>query len=129
MPSLRERLLELANKACSEEGKLSAPQLKDLLKIALHAARQTKRHAPESVTDNWKPESWSKLKESLSKSTRFSSSTGLHKICDQLVQLVSPEASQGGKKSPGKRKRKAEEELAEAQKEKTKKVKKVKASS
>ncbi|KAJ2925203.1 hypothetical protein H1R20_g11861, partial [Candolleomyces eurysporus] len=53
MPSLREALLDLANKACADQSKLTAPQLKELLKLALASARQTKRLAPDTVSDGY----------------------------------------------------------------------------
>ncbi|KAF6764792.1 DNA-directed DNA polymerase [Ephemerocybe angulata] len=136
MPALRESLVDLATKACADQSKLTAPQMKELLKLALLSARQTKRFAEASLTDIWKPESWSALKQTLAKSSRFASSTGLHKMCDQMVQLTGgkEKTEASGKKSPAKRKRKAEEVEEDAEPapkvKKTKvKAKKVKAPS
>ncbi|KAJ2917228.1 hypothetical protein MD484_g3188, partial [Candolleomyces efflorescens] len=124
MPSLREALVDLANKACSDQSKLTAPQLKELLKLALASARQTKRLAPDTVSDVWQPDAWSTLKQNLAQSSRFSSSTGLHKMCNQMVQLTSQSQGKGeNKKSPAKRKRKADTEPEAKNKAKAKKVK------
>ncbi|KAJ3542423.1 hypothetical protein NMY22_g3527 [Coprinellus aureogranulatus] len=139
MPTLRESLVDLATKACTDDkSKFTAPQMKEVLKLALAAARQTKRFAEGSVTEIWQPDSWLSLKQSLVKSSRFSSSTGLHKMCDQMVQLAGGQSkdSKGKakvndkekekKKSPAKRKRKADDDDAAAEpapKVKTKKAK------
>jgi DNA polymerase phi len=146
MPALRESLVDLATKACTDDkAKLTAPQMKEVLKLALVAARQTKRFAEASLTEIWQPDLWSTLKQSLAQSSRFSSSTGLHKICDQMVQSTGGQskaktkerskekkAEGTGEKSPVKRKRIADEEEDAAGPEpkvKAKKAKKAKVSS
>lgn len=146
MPALRESLVDLATKACTDEtSKYTAPQMKELLKLALAATRQTKRFAETSLAQIWQPDSWSTLKQSLVQSSRFGSSTGLHKMCDQMVQLTSGLSKEqlkekvkekkvegASKKSPAKRKRKADDEeegAAPEPKVKAKKAKKVKVSS
>lgn len=124
MPLLRDALLDLANKACSDQSKVTAPQLKELLKLALVSARQTKRFAPDTVSGIWQPEAWSTLKQHLAQSSRFSSSTGLHKMCSQMVQLTGQSQDKGeNKKSPTKRKRKADAEPEAKGKVKAKKAK------
>ena len=145
MPALRQSLVDLATQACVDDNtKLTAPQMKEILKLALTAARQTKRFAETLLTEIWQPDSWSTLKQSLVQSSRFGSSTGLHKVCDQMVQLTGGPSKEktkerskekrregAGKKSPVKRKRKADEgeDAAEPEpKVEAKKAKKAKVS-
>ncbi|TFK46446.1 hypothetical protein OE88DRAFT_1667862 [Heliocybe sulcata] len=95
MPSLRQNLLKILSDACDNTATLSSAQVKDVLKLALTAARQTARvvQPPNSVAKIWEPRSWEDLQEKLKESQRFKSSSGLHAMCKQMVELASGPAS------------------------------------
>ncbi|KDQ06741.1 hypothetical protein BOTBODRAFT_121098 [Botryobasidium botryosum FD-172 SS1] len=85
--------------ACDEDGlALTAAQTKELLKIALHAVRQTKRLVPdaEDLSKIWDGESLASLSSKLSASERFKSLGGVQNLCRQLVALVSPTTGKKG---------------------------------
>ncbi|KZV71817.1 hypothetical protein PENSPDRAFT_751491 [Peniophora sp. CONT] len=98
MTTLHVALSTAVLKECSDPT-LTAPQLKDVLKLALHAARQTKRSG--SIGDVWKGEVWEKVQTKLVESERFKASTGLHGMVRQLVAL-----GEGKEKNEGKDKKK-----------------------
>ncbi|CAA7265434.1 unnamed protein product [Cyclocybe aegerita] len=91
MLQLRQLLLELAEDSCGEKDNLSTPQMKELLKLALLAVRQTKRISPATQTI-WEPNAWKLLQSKLRKSSRFKASTSLHNMCEQIALL--PEGSE-----------------------------------
>ncbi|KAG6831186.1 hypothetical protein H0H92_012326 [Tricholoma furcatifolium] len=127
--SLRTTLLDAATDACAEKNSLNAAQLKELLKLALVAVRQTQRTIGASSSEIWQPSSWHSLTGRLNSSERFKKSSGLSKMCEQLVRLSKQEASKKADTPVVKTKRKAEEILevddasAVAKKTKRKKVK------
>ncbi|KJA27489.1 hypothetical protein HYPSUDRAFT_35394 [Hypholoma sublateritium FD-334 SS-4] len=85
MPILSHLLIQVADKSCTDEGGLTAPQMKDLLKLALLAVRQTKRIFPASTQSIWRSQAWLTFSKTL-KTSRFKASTGLHKMCEQLIR-------------------------------------------
>lgn len=110
MPILSQLLIKVADKSCTDEGGLTAPQMKDLLKLALLAVRQTERIFPTSTQSIWRSQAWLTFSKTL-KTSRFKASTGLHKMCDQLIrtaEVVSEDATSKGMKTAGS-KRKMEE--------------------
>lgn len=109
MPTLRASLLDLATKACADQSKVTAAQMKDLFKLVLAAVRQTRRYAEATVVEIWQPESWTTLKDTMVKSSKFASSVALHKMCDQVVHLTA-KGDVRRKKVSSKRKRNAEED-------------------
>ncbi|KAF7304662.1 hypothetical protein MKEN_01180100 [Mycena kentingensis (nom. inval.)] len=105
MRSFRKALVECITEASADKVVFTAAQMKDLLKLASFAMRQTYRIASEpEARKAWDHESWKALGESLAESTRFKSAVGLHKTCQQLA---TPPASANGTS-----KRKAETEDA-----------------
>ncbi|PSS32180.1 hypothetical protein PHLCEN_2v2053 [Hermanssonia centrifuga] len=103
MPGLRNAVQESVRDACSEES-LTAAQVKELLKLALSAIRQTKRVASqEQLHTIWEPSSWETLSSALASADRFKSSTALQTMCKQISQLVT-EGKLSKAKAPGKRK-------------------------
>ncbi|VDB99939.1 unnamed protein product [Peniophora sp. CBMAI 1063] len=88
------------------EPSLTAPQLKDVLKLALHAARTTKKFG--SIGDVWKADVWADVKTKLEASERFKSSTGLHGMVAQLIALASGNGEAKGKEKKEKKAAKAE---------------------
>ncbi|THG98713.1 hypothetical protein EW026_g3515 [Hermanssonia centrifuga] len=103
MPGLRNAVQESIRVACSEES-LTATQVKELLKLALSAIRQTKRVASqEQLRTIWEPSSWETLSSTLASADRFKSSTALQTMCKQISQLVTEEKLSKAKAS-GKRK-------------------------
>lgn len=107
MPKLQEALASLIDNACSEEAtSFTAPQLKEVLKLALTAIRQTKRviSEPSDLSKLWNSSTWQKVHDHLFKSDRFGKSTGLHAMCKQIRDAASPSTSgskPNGKKSKG----------------------------
>ncbi|TFK42972.1 DNA polymerase phi-domain-containing protein [Crucibulum laeve] len=135
MKSLQKTLHDVIKDACAEKVTLTAAQLKDLIKLGLVAVRQTQRSstAPQTVLEIWKAKSWRTLCDTLSSSSRFATSTALHKMCEQLAHIVEgenqskkPEKVQSTSSSS---KRKAgevigaDEPLTEGKKNKRKKIK------
>ncbi|OCH90301.1 hypothetical protein OBBRIDRAFT_887807 [Obba rivulosa] len=134
MTTLRRTLLSVMQKACEGEATLNTAQIKELLKLGLQAIRQTKRLTPSSdeLASVWDPSAWNSLKNKLSASERFKSSTGLHAMSKQMAQAAGQDAETKGKGASA-TKRKAEEigeegeAVATPSKAKRKKVKKSKA--
>ncbi|KAM5542581.1 hypothetical protein V8D89_003542 [Ganoderma adspersum] len=118
MPSLRKAILDTLTKACLNESTTLQPaHVKDILKLAVVAVRQTKR-----VTDNtnelasiWQPSSWSELSSALASNDRFKASVGLQAMCKQIVQLLQESGTAGSK---AKDKAKSKEQTASATKRK-----------
>jgi DNA polymerase phi len=120
MPRLSQALLSVIQNACSDETSISAAQLKELLRLALLAKNFTVRHG---ITNGeaWDTSSWTLARTKLQASVRYKSSTGLTKLCDQIIHT----SNSGQKSEPrGGLKRKAHttEQLSPASK-RTKKSK------
>ncbi|KAG6896948.1 hypothetical protein C0992_005154, partial [Termitomyces sp. T32_za158] len=127
---LQKVLLEVATDACTDKNPLTAAQLKEVLKLALGAARQIQRVDRASHAEVWQPDSWHSLAGRLTSSERFKKSTGLPKMCEQIARISNPgDASFAKIDAPGpapktKTKRKAEESFeAEVTSSVTKKLK------
>jgi hypothetical protein len=75
---------------------LNAAQLKDVLLLALNAAKQTKRFG--LVSSAWDPGAWADLLTQLAGAERFKSSARLHQMLRELVSL----AQEGPEKVNGK---------------------------
>ncbi|KAH9923929.1 DNA polymerase phi-domain-containing protein [Epithele typhae] len=103
MATLSAALLDALNGACADaESAVQPAHAKDALKLALVAARQTKRVAAdaEAVAGAWPPAKWAALGSALAASERFKGVTSLPAMCKQVVQIV--QAQQEAKKSKGK---------------------------
>jgi len=101
MPQLREAILDVASKACEgETATLSPAHLKEVLKLATSAVRQTKRvsTSPADVATIWNPSDWESLSTKLAASDTFKSVTGLQNLCKQVAQLA---GAPGGKELGG----------------------------
>ena len=144
MTILRKAILQTMNGACGESSTTLQPaQAKDLLKLALVAARQTKRTAAtlDEAASAWQPAKWTALSNTLATDDRFKASVGLQAMCKQIVQLLQESGTAGAgakaqgdksKKEKGTAKRKAEEiadEEEAAKKAKHKKARKAKSAS
>lgn len=87
VPLVRELLFNTANEACSEDGTLSAAQIKELLKTVLVCVRQHKRISPSTVRNVWGPTSWKTLQTKL-KESRLQASKSLQNLCEQIVRAM-----------------------------------------
>jgi len=87
MKNLCTELLEVANKACGENLTLTAPQFKQLLRLALVGARATQKTNASDIQEIWQPNSWHALSESLETSPRYKQSRGLREMSEQIVRL------------------------------------------
>ena len=107
MPKLRNAILDSLSKACSSTTQIQPAQAKDILKLALVAARQTKRVIQNDgeLTSAWEPSKWSNLSSTLASSGRFKASVGLQAMCKQIVQLLQDDKA--GSKASGKKKEKS----------------------
>ena len=105
MTMLRKAILETMNGACGESSTTLQPaQAKDLLKLALVAARQTKRTAAtlDEAASAWQPAKWTALSNTLATDDRFKASVGLQAMCKQIVQLLQESGTAGaGAKAQG----------------------------
>ena len=149
VPKLRKVILETISKACEgDTATLQPSHVKEILKVALVAIRQTKRVSQNSkdLSSAWQPSKWADLSNTLAASDRFKASVGLQAMCKQIVQLLQDSGTAGSKAQSGKSdkkekkgatKRKAEETAAEdegdaadgGKKAKHKKARKAKGSS
>ena len=112
MTSLRTELHQVSSDACDGTMELTAPQLKDILKLVLSAVRQTKRisSSAQTVTATWEPSKWANLGDKLSESKRFGNSKGLSTMCKQIAQVCqtstsAPDAPEVEKKKVGKKRK------------------------
>ncbi|GJE98126.1 DNA polymerase phi-domain-containing protein [Phanerochaete sordida] len=103
--ALRTAMIAAVRDACAEE-KLTAPQVKELLKLALAGVRHTKRIAPDAATvkATWDAAAWEDLAGKLAEAERFKASTGLQATCRQIAQLINKEEGAGAKGKSKKRK-------------------------
>lgn len=107
LPLLRKLLIDTATDACSRRTDLTAPQMKELLKLGLVGVRQTQRFAPQEMEDIWKPKSWKALQEKIGASSRFGTSPALQKMCEQIARAS--QTAVESKTKPLQSKRKADE--------------------
>ena len=107
MPKLRNAILDSLSKACSGTTQIQPAQAKDILKLALVAARQTKRVVQNDgeLSSAWESSKWSDLSSTLASSDRFKASVGLQAMCKQIVQLLQDDKA--GSKASGKKKEKS----------------------
>lgn len=81
---------------------MTAAQLKEVLKLAPHAARQSRRVlSHEELLAAWEPSSWTTLSDTLKSCERFKSSGGLHSSLTQLMKVLNQETDSS---KPAKRK-------------------------
>ncbi|KAF7338414.1 hypothetical protein MVEN_02067200 [Mycena venus] len=85
MLSLRHALVQAVTDACEEKNSLTAPQVKDLLKLASFGVHHTQRIASAETRKLWEPEAWEALGQKLANSERFKGSIGLQKTCQKLA--------------------------------------------
>ncbi|KAF9069832.1 DNA polymerase phi-domain-containing protein [Rhodocollybia butyracea] len=99
LAALCQDLLGVISKACDENPSLilTAAQMREVLKLVLLAARQTRRIAPQHVATTWDSSVWSKTAEMLGASERYKATA---QMCRQVVQI----ASVSLKEAPTKRK-------------------------
>ncbi|KII88994.1 hypothetical protein PLICRDRAFT_108863 [Plicaturopsis crispa FD-325 SS-3] len=100
MSALRQALHKFLSGACDSKATLTAPQVKELLKFALAAVRQTKRlvASPEELPAIWNPSSWDALRRTLAAHDRFKASTSVQTLCQQIVQALDTSAAAKPKK-------------------------------
>lgn len=79
--------------ACDEATTLSAPHMKELLKLALAAVRQTRNSASTDVALVWSSDSWTNLHSKLIATERFKASKALHSLSKQIVQVIGESSS------------------------------------
>jgi len=124
MCTLRQAIYTTISDACDEPDSLSAPQVKELLKLSLLAVRQTKRVTddPADLQAVWDAHSLVALSTKL-ESSRFKSAASLQGLCKQLHAVIG-----GGEqaKSGNQKKRKAEDtrDDTDVKKARRKKIKK-----
>lgn len=110
MKALRHAIQKSVHGAC-ENGTLTAAQVKEVLKLAQVAVRQSKRVlSPEELQEAWDPSSWESLSQMLASSDKMKSSSGLQSMCSQVAKL-SGQQTESAKPS----KRKAASIAADAQ--------------
>ncbi|KAF7295052.1 hypothetical protein MIND_01043400 [Mycena indigotica] len=116
--SFREALTDCVTEACQEDNNVfTVAQMKELLKLASFAMRQTYRVlTPTEARKAWNPEAWQALSQSLATSTHFKAAVGVHKSCEKLG--VSPQTPTVATK----RKVEADDAAVEPPKAKKKKV-------
>ncbi|KAJ3845276.1 DNA polymerase phi-domain-containing protein [Lentinula raphanica] len=122
LQALRLVLLDLISRACNNDHALvlSAAQMRELLKLALLAARQARHIAPEDVASIWEPSAWSKATGLLLASERFK---GTAQMCKQVVQIASaPQKNPSSKRKAQLISEGGENVLTEIKKHKRKKV-------
>jgi DNA polymerase phi len=102
MLKLRQEMIDIMMSACDEAATLNTAQMKDLLKLAVLAVRQTRRVVPQSenISMIWEPNAWDKLRTKLRSTERFKSSTALHALCEQTIQTIQVTASPMRTKGP-----------------------------
>ena len=88
MSTLRQALHDVISEACDGTPALAPAQIKELLKLALTAARQTRRISPSDLSTIWEPSIWLTLADRLAGSERFKSSTNLKSMCKQMAQTT-----------------------------------------
>lgn len=88
MTSLRKSLYTLVSEACEEKATLNVAQVKDVLKLALSAIRQTLRLPSVDVDTVWTPKKWQKLADKLTSSPTLKSSPALPALCQQIVKVA-----------------------------------------
>ncbi|KAF8212387.1 DNA polymerase phi-domain-containing protein [Mycena galopus ATCC 62051] len=94
MPSFRRVLVQSVTDACEGKNSLTAPQVKDLLKLASFGIHHTRRIASATeIRTLWDPEAWEILGQKLANSERFKGSTGLQKTCQKLSTSQTPSAA------------------------------------
>ena len=128
MESLCRSSLSALDGACND-GFMSSAHLKEVLKVAQSAVRQTKRSfTTKEVSDIWQPSNWEEASKKLASSETLKSAAGLQTMCKQIAQIVGQESKQSKKKNAdGKRKAdEADEKQDDATEEKRPKRKKVK---
>ncbi|KAJ7905348.1 hypothetical protein B0H14DRAFT_2659931 [Mycena olivaceomarginata] len=85
MLSLRRALVQSITDACEGKNPLTAPQVKDILKLASFGIHHTQRIASATeIRRLWDPEAWENLGQKLANSERFKGSVGLQKTCQKL---------------------------------------------
>ncbi|CAO1618292.1 unnamed protein product [Parajaminaea phylloscopi] len=85
---------------------INANKLKELLKVALQAARVTRQVNASGVKTVWKPTKIREAADALGKSERFQQSTSLQGLLRQLLSVVEGGASSKDGSSKGEKKRK-----------------------
>ncbi|KAF7322861.1 hypothetical protein HMN09_00065500 [Mycena chlorophos] len=117
MRSFRKALAECVTDACEDKVVFTPAQMKELLKLASFAMRQTYRVASEAEAGKaWDPEKWKGLVQALEKSSRYKAAVGLHRSCEKLA--APPRASNGSTK----RKAEGVDDTVEPPKSKKKRV-------
>lgn len=87
--------------AC-EGDNMTAAQLKEVLKLAPHAARQSRRVlSHEEFLAVWEPSSWTTMSDTLKSCERFKASGGLHSSLTQLMKILNQDVDTS---KPAKRK-------------------------
>lgn len=93
MTRLSKSLSFFFTRACKNEIVLTSAQMKDLLKLALVAVRQTTRvlaasGATSRMTEIWDKDAWAEVSAQLAASERFKAATSLKSMCTQISQSL-----------------------------------------
>ena len=90
------------NTACDENQSLvlNIAQLRELLKLALSGARQTRRIAPQGVSKVWDHAKWSQTAEMLIASERFKGAAQMCKRVEQIASVAQNDAPTKRKAHP-----------------------------
>ncbi|KAG7092382.1 hypothetical protein E1B28_008739 [Marasmius oreades] len=84
MKKLQQTLLRCISEACDGKLNMTAPQMREILKLALSATRQTRKLLPTEMETIWNAMEWTSLSEHLAESTRF---RGTVQMCRQITRL------------------------------------------
>ena len=126
MPTLRTAIHDTITGACNDtSSSLQSAHVKELLKLALVAVRQTKRVASgDEAAAAWQPAKWSALSSTLAANDRFKASVGLQAMCKQIVGLLQDSTKAGTKAQRDKQKsdKKSKEEKGGTSKRKAEAV-------
>ncbi|KAF9264758.1 hypothetical protein L218DRAFT_899775 [Marasmius fiardii PR-910] len=113
MKGLQRTLLDCISNACDGKLNMTAPQIREILKLALVAHRQTRKLIPEELETIWDITQWSSLSERLAASNRYKGGT-------QMCKQISGHGDTGGAGS--KRKKSIQRSTPDGRKIKRKKV-------
>jgi DNA polymerase phi len=128
MAALKQSIQHAVRDACLDEETLSAAHVKQVLKLALSAARQTRRLLASSQPSPsqtelraiWEPDSWDALGTVLEGSDRFKASTGLRALCKQIARVCSDQMDESSAAKKGKKYKKQPEDNEESKSKKRK---------
>ncbi|KAJ8078693.1 DNA-directed DNA polymerase [Marasmius tenuissimus] len=95
IPQMQTTLFNCISNACDGKLTMTAPQVRELFKVALSASRQTQRTLPQDADKLLSGVQWGELSERLAASSRFKGTT---QMCKQLVRRDKSEATAAKRK-------------------------------